>query len=379
MSETSPEVARALARAQTMPGRMGLAYAAVRRTFGKVFSPLVTAVLFGGLRVSVAVGMVCDNLLPRLRRTTIEAPLIIVGSPRTGTTFLQRFLHKHQFGVGVELWRMLYPSLLLQKLIRPLLPLLERVSPARHHSTAAHATGLTSVETDDAAVFLRYFDGFFLYGFLLAWAEHDLRQVVDPAARDTADRDFAWLRKVWRRNVAGTDQRRVVAKMFSLSMRLPAFLREFPDARILYMVRDPVDVLPSGLSLVTGVLDKRFGFWNLPADLRQQYIDRLYAAFVELLSRFHSQWQSGAIDRERVLIVRYDRMMAEFETVMAEIVAHAGIDLTAAQREAIASTAEAQRNYSSKHRYDLAKFGLTAEQIRRDCAFVYATYGVPQR
>ena len=26
------------------------------------------------------------------------------------------------------------------------------------------------------------------------------------------------------------------------------------------MVRDPINVIPSGLSLVTGVLDKRFGF-----------------------------------------------------------------------------------------------------------------------
>ena len=26
------------------------------------------------------------------------------------------------------------------------------------------------------------------------------------------------------------------------------------------MVRDPLSVIPSGLSLVTGVLDKRFGF-----------------------------------------------------------------------------------------------------------------------
>lgn len=358
---------------------MGLAYTAVRRTFGKVVSPLITAVLFAGLRGVVACGMALDNLMPRYRRSRVRAPLVIVGSPRTGTTFLQRFLHKHQFGAGVELWRMLYPSLLLQAVMRPLLPLLERVSPARHHSTAAHATGLTSVETDDAAVFLRYFDGFFLYGFLLAWAEHDLRPVVDSAARDTAARDFAWLRRVWRRNLVATGGERVVAKMFSLSTRLPVFLQAFPDARVLYMVRDPVDVIPSGLSLVTGVLDKRFGFWKLPNGQREQYIRRLYGAFVELMQRFCADWSSGAIDRSRVLVVRYDRMMSDFAGVMGEIVEHAGIELTAAQREAIAETAVAQRNYQSKHSYDLAKFGLTAAEIRRDCQVVYATFSLPDK
>ena len=32
------------------------------------------------------------------------------------------------------------------------------------------------------------------------------------------------------------------------------------------MVRDPMETVPSGLSLVTGVLDGRFGFWALPEE-----------------------------------------------------------------------------------------------------------------
>ena len=47
------------------------------------------------------------------------------------------------------------------------------------------------------------------------------------------------------------------------------------------MVRDPLNVLPSGLSLVTGVLDKRFGFWSLDENIRERFIKRLYNAFVE--------------------------------------------------------------------------------------------------
>ena len=153
-------------------------------------------------------------------------------------------------------------SIILQKIIKPFLPLLEKISPARHHSTAAHKTSLTSIETDDVSLFFRYFDGFFLYGFLFAFAEKDFFTFFDPKQRDTSRRDFDWFESVWARNTHNNDKP-YIGKLFSLSTNLPAFQKRFPDSKILYMIRDPLNVIPSGLSLVTGVLDKRFGFWSL--------------------------------------------------------------------------------------------------------------------
>jgi hypothetical protein len=347
---------------------MWAAYGVVRRTFGVPFAPLVTVWLFFTLRAAVAAGMALDVAVsPRLRRTRVRRPIVLVGNPRTGTTFLQRFLCEHKVGAGAELWRMLYPSLVLQTLLSPFLPLLERISPARHHSTVAHDTSLTSVETDDVSVLFRYFDGFFLYGFFLAFSDEDLRREFEPDVRDNAERDFAWLERLWRRSLVAHDADRVVAKLFSVGPRLPRFLESFPDAAVLYMARDPVEILPSAMSLVTGVLDKRFGFWRLPEDVRKRYLERLYQALVELLRRFEADWTSGRIDRTRVYVVRYDRMMAEFEVVMDELLRFAGHVPDAAFQAAIDEQARKQRAYKSKHGYDLAKFGLDADRIRADC------------
>lgn len=356
----------------TMLSRMGAAYGVVRRTFGVTFSPLVTVWLFASLRVGVAIGMAGDVLLSsRLRNTVVRRPIVLVGNPRTGTTFLQRFLCDHKVGAGMELWRMLYPSIVLQAVLKPFLPVLEKISPARHHSTVAHDTSLTSVETDDVAVLFRHFDGFFLYGFFLAFAEEDLRREFEPDVRDNADRDFAWLDRLWRRSLVAHDADRVVAKLFSVGPRLPRFLQAFPDAAILYMARDPVEILPSAMSLVTGVLDKRFGFWSLPEDVRKRYLERLYLALVELLRRFEADWSSGKIDRTRVYVVRYDRMMSEFEVVMDELLRFVGHTPDAAFQKAIDDQAATQRSYASKHGYKLEKFGLDADRIRNDCkAFV---------
>jgi len=359
--------------------RMRRVYRVLRRTHHVVVAPLFIAVLFGVLRTVVAVGMALyDVFFPRLRRTHANRPIVLVGNPRTGTTFLQRFLADEGFGTGMELFLMLYPSLVLQKMLRPLLPWLEKISPAKFHSTDAHETSLSSVETDDVGVLFRYLDGFFLYGFFLSFDDEDLLPLFDPRTRDTSQRDMAWLEALWRRSLVLHEADRNVAKLFSLAVRLPQFMNRFPEAQILYMARDPLSVIPSSMSLVIGVLDRAFGFWSLPEPTRRRWLERMYNAWVVLLQKFHDDWMSGAIDKKRVLIVRYDRMMADFEGLMDEMCPFLGRPITPELRAVIRARAEKQRKYESEHRYDLEKFGLTEAQIRRDCAFFYDTFLPPR-
>jgi hypothetical protein len=357
---------------------MGALYRILRRTFGVRVVPLFLALVFGVVRTVVALGMALDHVFfPRLAKTRANRPIVLVGNPRTGTTFLQRFLADEGFGAGMELFLMLYPSLVLQRLLRPILPLLERLSPAKYHSTEAHQTSLTSVETDDVAVLFRYLDGFFLYGFFLSFDEEDRLSWFDPRVRDTSKRDFDWLDALWRRSLVVHGTERNIAKLFSLAVRLPQFLDRFPEAQILYMARDPLSIIPSSMSLVIGVLDRAFGFWSLPDEVKKRWLDRMYKAWVMLLQKFHEDWSSGAIDKRRVFVVRYDRMMMDFEGLMGELCAFLGRDVTPALRATVASRGAKQRKYESEHRYDLEKFGLTEAQIRRDCAFFYETFLPP--
>jgi len=355
--------------------RLGVAWLTVGRTFGTWVSPIGTFFFLMGLRVLVTTGMTLDTLfVPGLRRSRIDRPIVIVGNPRSGTTFLHRFLVDQRLGAGLRLWEMMFPSLSLRRLVRPLLPYFEAISPARHHSTVAHDTSLTSVETDDASMLFRYFDGFFLYGFIFAFAERDYRGMFEPTVRDTSERDFAWFERMWRDNAFGHESHRVVAKLFSVGARMPRFLEHFPEARILYMVRDPVQVIPSALSLVTGVLDKRFGFWSLKETTRALFIERLYDAFVMLLKTFHEDWVLGRVPRERVMIVRFDRLMQDFDGLMGEILTFVGVEKTPELALEIARVAKEQRAFKSQHKYDAKKFGIEAERIRKDCAFVYETF-----
>lgn len=358
-----------------MISRMSKVYKAISSTFNIRVAPFFT---FGGiffLHAIVTIGMLLDHLFfPSLRKKRIERPIVIVGNPRSGTTFLQRFLVDNGFGVGSRLWKMIYPSLTLQTLLKPFLPLMEKFSPAKHHAHAAHKTSLKGMETDDPSLMFRYFDGFFIYGFFLSWLKEDLRSMFDPDVRDTSARDFKWIEKLWRRNLVSEKHDRVVAKLFSLGIRLPRFLEYFPDAKILYMVRDPLQTVPSGLSLVTGVLDGRFGFWNLPEEKRTHFIERLYAALLDLSMRFHSDYVNGKIPEGKVKIVSFNRLMQDFDNLMFEVVDFVGQPLTDDLDTTIRETAEKQRNFKSGHKYDLAKFGLTEDRIKTDYAPIYETF-----
>ena len=350
------------------------AYITIGKTFGLWVSPITTGLFLFIMRTIVSIGLFTDKLFYKIaRKPYLKNPIVIVGNPRSGTTFLQRYLIQSNLGRGSQLWQLIYPSIVLQKLIRPLLPILEKISPARHHSTAAHKTSLSSVETDDVGLFFRYFDGFFLYGFLLSFADEDLFEYFDPKVRDTSKRDFDWFENVWSRTVVNQDLS-YIGKLFSLSTNLPAFQKRFPAAKILYMIRDPLNVIPSGLSLVTGVLDKRFGFWSLNKDKRDQYIERLYNALVTLLRRFHEDWTNGNINQSSVFIVRYDKMMSNFDQLMDSILGFIGQQPSDDLIRKIKETAETQRNFKSKHGYDLKKFGLSEKKIKTDCKFVYDTF-----
>ena len=354
--------------------RISKAYFILGKTFGAWISPALTGILIIFLRFVVGLSQFLDRGFFPSFNQKIKKPIIIVGNPRSGTTFLHRFLIKQKIGTGSQLWQLIYPSIFLQKLIKPILPILEMISPARHHSTKAHKTSLTSIETDDVSLLFRYLDGFFFYGFFLTFDKEDLFHWVDPKIIDNSNRDYKWFDSMWRRNLYSNSGDRYIGKLFSLSSNLPKFQEKYPDANILYMVRDPLDLIPSGLSLVTGVLDKKFNFWTLNENIKKRFITRLYNSLVELLNRFQEDWVTNKIHKEKVFIVRFDDMMNDFETLMNDIIEFINIEKTIDLVKQIEIIDKSQKEFKSEHSYDLSKFGLTKDKIKKDCAPFYETF-----
>ena len=310
----------------------------------------------------VSVSQALDHLSPRVRRSRVVRPILIIGSPRSGTTFLHRYLDAGGIATGSRILDIFLPSLILNRTMAKLLA--RHLSGPSFSTNIAHQTGLTLVDNDDIGLMLRYLDGP-LHD--LGLAAFDSRHRPRP---HTTARDLAWMQRMWRRVLVIRGGARIVAKFHAMTYPVRDILAAQPDAKIVYMIRDPLEAIPSVMSLSVMHVENRFGFAALPEATRQRYVSNLYASLLEGYRTFTADWLSGRTDRTRVMVVRYDRLMTDFESVMDDLLAFIGHLPTPALLADIAATSARQRSYISHHRYDLAAFGLDEDRIRSDCRLV---------
>ena len=318
------------------------------------------------LHLGVSAGQRLDRLIyPELNSERALCPLVVVGNPRSGTTYLQRSLIDLGFGRGQSLLHQLAPSRVIQQLLRPVSSTLEAVSPTRHHDQRAHQGGIQAVETDDASLFFRFLDGLFMYGFFWAHFEEDCVGWVDQRLRNTQQRDFRWLEQCWRQNV---NEERPLAKLFSIGGQLPAFLAAFPGAQIIYLARDPLETIPSTLSMVTSVLESRYRI-QLSSSQLSRFSNRLAVALIELLRRFVNDLENHRIPADQIFLLPYQRLCVDWESVVSELCQWSSHELSKAQWSAVKAAAVSQRQRTSLHRYQCSNFGLDERWLRSETAF----------
>jgi hypothetical protein len=359
-------------------------YRTIVRTFGFRLRPFGTFGLMQVRRLLDATTRGLDHVLfPGFRRLPLDRPVFILGNPRSGTTFLHRFLLNTDRLAAFALYEMLFPAITARKLLGGVVHRFAPFSPARYHSSAAHETSLRDVEADDVMTFFHFLEGGFLWSYFSAWTDtwgsDRCRRVfwLDDEPLPDQERYFRFLEACWRRNLYAKRQARLVAKASTFTLRVKTLLRRYPDCKILYMVRDPVATIPSGMSLVTGVLERAYDMFHRTREAdRQRYLENLYQASCHLFRYFHDVWRAGAIPERNLHIVTYPRLMGELEPTMRGILEFLEIDPAPGFAEKVREQAEKQRTRRSEHEYSPEQFGLSADRIRADLRFVYQSFAV---
>lgn len=135
-------------------------YRVISKTFGLRLRPLGTFLVLQLRQAISATTMGLDRVVfPRYKEEPIDRPIFIIGNPRSGTTFLHRFLLGNGGLAAFELWEMLFPAITARKLLGRVVPRFDRLSPARYHPSDVHDTSLRGIETDDPAWFFHTLDG----------------------------------------------------------------------------------------------------------------------------------------------------------------------------------------------------------------------------
>jgi hypothetical protein len=309
---------------------------------------------------------------PEILEEHIAAPIIICGLPRTGTTHLHNLMSADPALRSLPYWESLEPVLAEREQPAPGAPdpRKERTATAlsfldtampyfkrMHEMTVEHTHEEIQLLAMDFSTML-----FETTAPMPMWRDHYL-------ARDQRS-SYAYLAQVlkvlqWLRGGS-----RWVLKSPQHLEQFPALVDTFPDATFVVTHRDPVSVTASMVTMLA-----------YSARLTRDHVDletlgRYWADRLErMLGRCADE--RGVLPVARTIDVRFDEFMADDLAMVARVYDLAGHPLDERSRASMAAfTAEHPRGKFGTVEYDLAQFGLDAQERRETMRFYTDRFAV---
>jgi hypothetical protein len=320
--------------------------------------------------------MLLDHILfPQFRRVKVKNPVFIIGHPRSGTTFVHQLFNRTDEMAGFHAWHILFPSIAQRILLRPLIKYLIRKNKTEIiPESAGHRIAIDKVEEEEMLFIHNRETQFTIVGTILGFAEEDYRELRfhDLQPRSRRIRSVEFLKSCFQRHIYYTGKTQIFAQTHFSTHRIRTLMEVFPDAKFIYMHRNPHETLPSYFSLTYNTQDILWGMSRFTQDQLFRFFEYRYQASRELYLYFHKLWHNGEISKRRVLIVPYERLKEDLMAVFGEIVSFTGIDASPILRRSVEQQAERQRRYQRKHEVaPLSQFGIDEKRILKDFAFFF--------
>lgn len=311
-------------------------------------------------------------LYPGCVAQRVTKPVFIIGHPRSGTTFLHRFIHASGEFVCFQFWEIIFTALTARKLFYPWIA--KRKASGKDvivPQETGHEQRLDSIEEEEL-LWYKYLSTQFIYVYTpLAFSEEPWDEIVfgDRQPRQLVCESMAYLRGCFQRQMYWTKKDRIVANMNYSGMRLKNLLEAFPDGRIVFLERSPYETIPSHLTLDLRVLDYLWDLRKLPAEGVKRYLTNRYAYDVAYYRYMDQMDKEGVFRSGRVLRVRYEDFTKDFRDTMLRVFEFAELPVSEVMRRRIDDQHLRQRTYRPGHwNLKLEDFGFSPEKLAKDLA-----------
>ena len=321
-----------------------------------------------------------DNLFfPGYRRIKIEKPIFIIGHPRSGTTFLHQFLTQNGEFAVFETWQILLPSLIARKMVSPLIKLLIRKKKDTIFPiTVGHEVTLRSIEEEEY-LFLNIFNTQFMtLTTPLGFSNHEFLDLVysDYQPPHIRKKTMRFFKQCLQRQIYYSGKKQILTKMNYSGMRIQSILETFPDAKFIYLIRSPLETIPSHLSLDRNALDHHWGLKNIPVSRLQRYYKRRYDYDVRFYRYIEEVIDSGTLSPSQFITLSYDLLKNDFGKAIEAVLTFCGIEVNDELGKSILEQTRDQKSYRPSHQnLTLEDFGLTKEKVIEDLSFIFDRYG----
>ncbi len=344
--------------------------------------------LFPLLELFIWTGLWLDEIFfPDYRKVQIKEPVFIIGNPRSGTTFLQRLMAEDtQTFTSMRTWEMLFaPSITARRLFEVLAALDRRIGkPVRkpllrlqrrwQEANVVHKIALRAPEEDEYLLL-------HLWSTLKTWT---FSAMLEEAERYTyfdeqvPQRERRRIQKFFHRCLQrhlyahdAADQV-YLSKNPSYSPMIETLLELFPDVRFIYLARNPLEMIPSYISLTEEE-------WQILGDPPEPYMSRdwimemAYHWYTYPLGRF------SELPEDQYVVVNFHRMVDHAEVVVNEIYERLNLEMGAGFKKFLHERAMAARQHESEHDYALREMKLSRQEILTEFKEVFKTFGFDRK
>jgi hypothetical protein len=288
----------------------------------------------------------------------IDRPIFVTGLPRSGTTALHRLLTADPGHQGLELWLAELPQPRPPRDTWEGNPAFQHIQAGyqRHHIEHPEFMGVHYIAADTVE------ECWQLLRQTLRSVSYECLAHLPTYSAWLAEQDWTGPFRRHRRNLQliglNDTSPRWVLKNPSHLFSLDAIMTVYPDALIIQTHREPRSVIGSMCSLAAHATEgwsNTFRGKVIGADQLE-----LWARGLEEFGAARAKYNPA-----QFLDVDYADFTADPARTIASVYAHFGLDYSDAAAAAIrALTAEASQGASRPaHRYSLADFGLTGEQV----------------
>jgi hypothetical protein len=330
------------------------------------------------------IGFMLDEILFRdYRRSEVNQPVFIVGVPRSGTTFMHRLFAKdREMFTSIKSWEILFaPSVTQKKFLMALGAIDRRIgSPIRKKIIIWEEKGLQEMNRmhkgslflpeEDEQILIHIFSSFFL-GFAFPFEEAILPfwwfDEKMPARDRTRIMSF-YKRCVQCHMYVFGKGKRFLSKNPAFCSKVRSLNETFPDAKVICMVRTPLEVLPSMLSLfayISGIFMSPIEPYPMHEALLK-VAAYIYRYPIDQLEKWPPERQS---------VIRYNTLVQNPEQTVLSLYDRFGLNMSPQYRQVLQEEMHRARQYKSSHRYSLEQCGLTREQVVSDYSDIFERFG----
>lgn len=317
---------------------------------------------------------------PQYRKISVEAPIFIIGNPRSGTSFLHRQLTQTQEFAAFETWQLIFPALTARVLFKPLIDYLIKTGrstllPAH----LGHELSLSKVEHDEFLFFYKLDTQFVTVLTPLAYDDQEYPELRFHDQQQCHRRlsSVQFLKGCLQRQLFSTSRERVIAHLHFSVNRVKSLLEVFPDAKFIYLVRSPHETIPSHLSLNYNTLHHTKSAQTVSIDKLNRFFQRRYRYDIELYQYFNSLQKSQDISPQNLMVIEYSQLLSSLSTFLEKIFEYIAIQPSQQLTQAIQRSEACQKQYTRKHKIiPLEKFNLTHQQIETDLHFIFNQYNL---